>query len=861
MTNSDPQLFPYLLLRIAGGPLADFQRTDAQKSYDLATELYKEEKEAEKIKEDLVDHLYTSIPTITDDKMRRLLIRLKRDIHNGRSIPYLSKTMLGQLPDPLQAMLIDYLDFTKHKASLEKEGEHLYEAETHKSKHAFTALLKQSNFQNGLLLSSDTAMASLKKYLASDAANTPSVSKKERSFMEYLSRMYAKPTPFGTFTHLAIASFGTDNLSPLAAPIHPEAIVESHVQLNNELLRYLSGLLVTHSEIRQHLPIATNFTIHEKGAELCFLVNNHNRESFQYIGLTPSLKAILALAVRRHWTYKTLIKEIVDNKYVAAPEKAIQSYVDQLLDAGFFEFDLGVSGMERDWATKLAEILSPHANSVPVLKKLVDDLKTLQKLASQYQKADARQRARLLQQAYELYRDSCMALGATDTPAVSKTNKAKEEVFQHTYDTVFRLKPHQMWYEDTALNQPLLLPAELKQNLESLGSLLALMSSFDTCLEKRESMTHFFKTTYGVDVKVGLLEFYRAYYRQENEHKTTNPLTKAREAGQRIALESLIKNIEDQLHNDDIRLNEAHIPNLPAPAGGSFAAFFHVYKNDNAIKVVLNDVTPGHGKLFGRFLYLFADDVTKQLRLWSTSHDGDAVMAEATDASVLNANLHDRIMPYEIHTPGGHTTLPASSQIGVHELEVSYDATDKRLVLTHPESQKEVIVFDLGFETPRQRSKLYTLLGSFMSGSHHPIEQLVASINEGLQKRKAEGTPVVLPRITYKDQIVLQRKAWLIPKDQLPRRNSGESSWLYFLRLYKWKEQQGMPHEVFVKTDFEKPQYISFRNPLLVALLESLINTVHNELKIEEMLPHSGQLQKVNGEKRVTELLCQWHIT
>jgi hypothetical protein len=52
-----------------------------------------------------------------------------------------------------------------------------------------------------------------------------------------------------------------------------------------------------------------------------------------------------------------------------------------------------------------------------------------------------------------------------------------------------------------------------------------------------------------------------------------------------------------------------------------------------------------------------------------------------------------------------------------------------------------------------------------------------------------------------------------------------------------------------------KPQYISFRNPFLVALFVSIARNCRTRLSIEEMLPAGDQLTPTGG--RVVEFLTQ----
>ncbi len=59
--------------------------------------------------------------------------------------------------------------------------------------------------------------------------------------------------------------------------------------------------------------------------------------------------------------------------------------------------------------------------------------------------------------------------------------------------------------------------------------------------------------------------------------------------------------------------------------------------------------------------------------------------------------------------------------------------------------------------------------------------------------------------------------------------------------------------------DDRKPQYISFKNPLLVDLFEKSVRRVDKELTIVEMLPTSEQLFKIGNNHYVTEFVVEWY--
>ena len=129
-----------------------------------------------------------------------------------------------------------------------------------------------------------------------------------------------------------------------------------------------------------------------------------------------------------------------------------------------------------------------------------------------------------------------------------------------------------------------------------------------------------------------------------------------------------------------------------------------------------------------------------------------------------------------------------------------------------------------------------------------------------------------MPRITFEENVILQRKTWYVPKALFPEpKRANESPSDYFLKINQWRIQNDLPQEVFIsthprqfhkekdrKTDDYKPQYIHFNNPVLVELFGKNLAKVEKALEIKEMLPSSEDLITLNGQRRVTEFLLQW---
>lgn len=324
---------------------------------------------------------------------------------------------------------------------------------------------------------------------------------------------------------------------------------------------------------------------------------------------------------------------------------------------------------------------------------------------------------------------------------------------------------------------------------------------------------------------------------------------------------------------------------------GSYGCFVQLFVDRNpdgkeTLKGVLNASFPGFGKMFSRFLHIFDPAVTEDMREWNRSLlNENRLFLEDSDASFFNANLHPPLLPNEILMPNSQNSLPPEQQVPITELKVKVDETGDRLQLLHQPTDKRVYVFDLGFQGHRGRSQLFQLLEKFTMAEYlyaQPILNAVNNLrspagNAGTAEKKGPKIGMI-PRVVYEDRIVLQRKSWFVPEELLPLREPGETDWAWFYRVNEWRMQQGMPDDVFifvvdrytgssqaskskkrVSPDDYKPQYISFKNPFLINILEKAMNRVPGTLKIVEMMPGAGQLPNIGDNKYIMEFVLQWY--
>jgi len=938
------KLFPHILVRVSGGAFEQLETLNLKKSLQTVNEIHQLKKSLTELKEKISQRLYQTIPQRNDPKARNLLLNFRRNIFNDRYIPAdaLDK-VISYLPKGLKENLKSYFKIKESIGHMREKGEDVFSREVTQLRKNLHALAADEKLQKGLLLSSQSLLKRIPAYTAKESHLQKKDLQTERGLVKYISRMYAKTSPFSTFTNLVMAKPASSpgpEKSFLWLENDKKAKVINHIRLNNYLYHYLETLLCKNPDIYPLFLIRPNPTLKQGQTQYLYLTNNNNIEAFQRIPVNPVLEVFRQLTGEKKEgiPFNELVRTIIANEYIDASAEDIQSYILQLIEYGFLEFNIGVSGIDPDWDIKLGNVLhniNRDNIDIPLLSELPETLKNIRTLACQYGEAPFHQRNEILEKAFHQFKATCMKLHeAAGLPGDERKSpeedehsqieksfpgQNQEEVFKHQSSTYFYFKPEQMFYEDTTLDiTPLADEQSLMEFIASLHGLLQQMRHFEGHRDEQDKMRYFFIEKYGKDASVELMTFYEEYYRefkkpeaeflQQKEEKEeakkaafTVPAVKERQERNKAWLKQLTALLSQPTTlKSFVGVQGAVFQKSPLPAGGkngcsygSFIQFYKEKKEDGEEKLmgVLNASFPGFGKLFSRFLHIFDNSITDDMRKWNESLTGDSLLVEDCDASYFNANLHPPLMPYEVRIPGGHNSLPPGKQIPITELRVGPDETGKCLQLLHEPSQKRVYIFDLGFQGHKGRSQLFQLLEKFTLTEilfPMPLVNAADSLqhpDEKEEKEEKKGRKIrINPRVVYDDRLILRRKTWHIPREKLPYKISGESFWDYFLRVDEWRSELQVPGEVFVyvvdrfqtpnvntddaakgkrnqkvSRDDYKPQYISFNNPFLIDLLEKIIKRVPDSLKIVEMLPNSRQLLKIGQGRHITEFTVQWY--
>lgn len=912
------KVFPFYITRICGGLIEEFNKLNLSDYTYYLNKTTEINENLIKIKENISVNLYKLIPKIKDYFFRNKLINIRRDVYNEREIlsdeivqitPYINKE--------IEKLLNEYVQNKNDSKYFEEQKNIFYLSKISGLRKRLIKLAKNPVFQKGILLSSSHFYKDLKGYI--NNKKTVDQRKIELTLIKYLSRMYFKTSPFSTFTNIALNKYcsNTDSLK-LKSKYNTKnkpLKVKSYIYLNNYIFRYLKNLLEANSMIVKYIPLQLNKTITKNNSQYVFIANDRNREAVQKITATPALDYFNFLFTsNKQLTINNVKKIFKSNNPEKISNESIVSYIKQLLNYNFLEYNWEISELDPMWSDKLQNKLIQFS-SILEIKELIDILYYINSSLQQYKSANAIRREAILEDIFLKIRNISRKLhhaGSLPEDELSSFSpKHKENTISHLSDkkaslnniftkkneTTFTFQPQNLIFEDTSVKLDNEIESKTVNDIISKLHLISKYSSMSNhLLNDHENMLYFFKKKYGLDSQIDVLKFYEDYSNKTTltESKTKsghyNSLSKSRNTLIEKKFQKIISVIKEEKQDftNIISLHEKHLlllkPDLSYSSIRkykiSLCAFLQLYKNKkNKQTAVLNGSSIGFGKMYSRFLYMFNPEITSLLRKWNTPEYPDVIFAENIDSSDLNVNMHPPLMKYKFETFPNDKNLNSSSQIAIKDLSVIFDKSMKKLQLIHKKSGKYLYFFDLGFQGPMGRSGLFKFINSFYTvHCIHPFP-LISKINSYINKNNNID---IIPRIIYEDQIILQRKTWIVNKKILPYQQKTESNSDYFFRINRWRTENSIPKEIFIhinnngdltqdlthKTDETikkigkddyKPQYINFANPFLVDLFGKIINKVPNNLSFVEMLPNSNQLISINKQNRVTEFMVQWY--
>ncbi|MEU1820108.1 lantibiotic dehydratase [Streptomyces roseifaciens] len=401
-------LSPYFMLRVAGLPVESVQALRCPATVHWAERVLREEERLRSRGAALSDRLHPLVKAAEDDGARRLLLRLRRDVFNGR-LPGAPEQALALLAADGTGAAEDAARWVRDRRALDgllTEGAPLLAAETTRTRTALRGLLGEERLRLGLLLASPELEERLDAYIGADPGRRPDkrLRKAERSALAYLYRTACKTSPFSTFTAVALGRFtegtrdgesaaGRENTSSAPGIVRVPEEWTGHPRLNVVVLARLAELIAADPARRGDLPVTLSsgwrhdeedriryvrrsVTAGDDGAAVTF---DAARDRLFFLRRSGTLEKLLALfGERPQLRYGDLARWLAEERG-AGPDEC-ERYLTALLELGMVQipclrtdvhdadplraFRDALQALDRPWAVRLAGALEQPVDCI-----------------------------------------------------------------------------------------------------------------------------------------------------------------------------------------------------------------------------------------------------------------------------------------------------------------------------------------------------------------------------------------------------------------------------------------------------------------------------------------------------------------
>ncbi|MFE1480139.1 lantibiotic dehydratase [Streptomyces fimicarius] len=881
---------PAFMLRVAGLPVDDVQTLRCPDSRRWADEVLDTTEQLTLLAEKVADQLHGLIGGSDDEPLRRVLLKLRRDVFNNRlPDPVAAERALARVRalDPAAARaLADWLTGRRALDERRSAGAGLLAAETGRSRTELARIAGHERLRKGLLLASPTLDAQLDGYRRKtdrDAGARPDRKQRkiERSLLSYVYRTACKTSPFSTFTGVAPGVFGGSD--GLRVRVGEEW--RTQVRLNVVALGRLADAVIADPVRRADLPLALAsgwgrdddrvryvrrwVTTGDEDAAVTF---DAVKDRLFFLRRSGTLERLLGLFEERGTLRYGELAAWLEQDRGAAREECEQ-YLGALLDVGMVQvpclrtevhdtdplraFQDALRGLDRPWADRLADRLEEPAER-----------------AARFADAGPDERRALL----ESVRAGLRAVQEEELGA----ERAKV--------------PQTLLYEDAAAGSGVGLDPDAWRELAAgpLAAVERVLPAFDLTLPQRITFQGFFLARYGHggrcdDLLKLVHDFHEDFFDQYMTFSAGRTPYDADGAyvpevnwlglAKLRALDTARRTFTDRMAAlwrtaeaaepgaAEVRVDEDFLDAISGELDGiapEFAPMSHhvqIADRPGDPLVVLNRSYGGVSFSFTRFTQLF-DGLDEQLLADTDALVPEgAVLAEVTGGPVTsNLNLHGRLTPYEIVCPGERGTLEPEFRIALDDLYLVHDPEADRLVLRSVRLDREVIPVYLGYLVPLALPELPRTLLLLSPTSMAPLN-VWAGVPEGEPRGGVTGRP----RVRH-GSLVLSRRSWSAPATVLPLHRPGAPEDGWFLDWHAFRRTHALPDRVFATVSDTgargatgaKPQYLDFDSPLSLSAFEALIKSPDARVVFREMLPDEDALSTVSGHGRhVAELAVE----
>ena len=869
---------PQMLLRLNLTATTSLGNTHADVDAQLIAEMTELSAQQEAATEKLTDFLYGVAGRVDRPLRQKLILPLRRAIHNGR------------LPRQM-----DYSDIKEyaHDSELETWFErqlrlevirgHLLEGHTvrlDEERAALRELLGCDYLRRSLAVSSELLPAAADKYRAGPWENvSKSTRKSEESLLRYAMRACTKSSPYSLYTAAGMVA---------TEPATSEGLtVTSAMEPNRSLLRRIESNLVRYPLIRAGIHFHPSPGLRSEdgnfiatgdrerlGAEAAEVASRFGEAKVTIPANAASVALLkwLRTQERSRATFAELAG-VIEAKVPGADSAKAAAFVSGLCGYGILVAEPIIDDMTPDALRALNSWLATFDHD-PTIAAIRSELASLCEAQDAFPEADPHERVKLL-----------------------RSGRAhRDEVLRLLNDPVSeRPAPEPIWYEDGVIETASFTStADWKPVLDDCQHLLDILHIFDEQHVFMRVLRHRFISRFGVGGNTDDLDalgdvFVPAYDDAlqitegfDNELIHSDPVLSqliplrneiVSDMAQRLLRSGPVDDPEapEELDPGWLQSIVERIPAWIADSPASYGIFLQPLGGNPPNGAILNKIYNGWGNYISRFLNHASSEVVdasrSHLRQFFPPTD---TVAELRPVQGFNANIHPLLAEVDLDwdDSGDPAMLP------LNRLQARHDAEADRIVLWDPQTKRRIHPLYLGFLVPYYLpSRLVPLTAMGGSGSVFFEPQVSADRTPAVDRsgvRHYRG-------LKFKS-IWIARPRWHVPSDIFPRQEPGETEPEYFLRLSEWRSSHGIPTDVFVHPpapelepgkvndyfgeymDNRKPQYVNLLSRLHVRHLARLLAYQPGvDIVVEEAKPGPEEHFPVAGHDHAAELVAEFY--
>lgn len=839
-------LFPYIFGRSGGASISKLQSLEITESLSedvkaiIAINATLEDYEST-----LINLLFEAISNEKNNKIQNKLLNLKRDIFNHKNLTsYIAVLEENFNGTELYNFFLLYWNQLKTKRDLVLKGQQLYAEHANESLLQLQLIFRDPHLRNGILFSSEK----LDGVLSKKAEDFIKQKKKDIfSILKYATRSLTKTTPFSTFSKTFCLKRVDDIFTSIEAN-------QSVITINNFIFLYVKKLILSLPNVKIKFLVSVNSSMTEENGCYKFLVNIENNDSLTKIKQNPVCNYIKELVQDNNKIVFFDLMKIIAEQTEETWENTTH-YLNELIKTGFLQLHFPVSIYDAQWHLKLTEHLKsdPDLNDNQIIPMLISFLEKLEIT-----------RLSLLNNLVHHHRKFEL------THILHAFNELKKTISVHCpqliiHDSFNALSVVDLYYEDYFDNQHSSALTDIDLLVEELKEMQSKLSVFNERQFYKQKLIEIIKTEFHGDTRISLISFFEIFCTRKDDIKAKLEADFAALIQNKDSLIMQLLYAIDQCNaNEVIDLKKVLTSRHVELSTEGFGLYYQVCQDDNTSICVINNESYGWGKNISRFLGFYNEAITHAVGKSVQEKFADCIIADVHDASVHNTNIYPKLTDYLIDIAGSEEDNRGYTKISLSELFI--DVCEENIYLTW--RNKKILPVHFSMENIERKSSLVKLLDIFsvsMVSNASTIRLLGAALRNKFALTNEDT--VVIPRLLYGNTIVVERKKWLVKKslfiNRFAKKIGDEQSFHSYTEIIKWKNQIGLPDEVFVKMaakpvfpkKLHKPQYVNFKIPLLVECFLSMIEEADEIIEISEMLPSSTQIETTDNEKYVKEYI------